>query len=152
FPGWQKLVGFVTSATVLSFGSAPLVLGALRRELPDFSRVFKLPFGDAIPYLGFLASNLIIFWTGWETDWKLFVGLGIGYVVFASTQPFIPNTPKLDLKASSWFVPYILGLALISFLSKFPEESAGAGNLGILGIWWGLLAMAIWSAIIYAWA
>ncbi|MGH3423440.1 MAG: APC family permease [Nocardioidaceae bacterium] len=152
FPGWQKLVGFVTSATVLSFGSAPLVLGALRRELPDFPRSFRLPFGDAIPYLAFFASNLIIFWSGWETDWKLFVGLAIGYVVFAATQPFIKDGPKLNLKASSWFIPYILGLVVIIYVSDFPAKSDGAGNLGWIGLWWGLLVVAAWSAVIYAWA
>src|SRR5205085_3600279 len=31
FPGWQSLVGFVTSATVLMYASAPLSLAALRR-------------------------------------------------------------------------------------------------------------------------
>jgi amino acid transporter len=30
FPSWQQLVGFITSATVLSFASGPLVLAALR--------------------------------------------------------------------------------------------------------------------------
>ena len=43
FPSWQQLVGFITSATVLSFGSGTLVLAALRRELPDHERPFRLP-------------------------------------------------------------------------------------------------------------
>ena len=43
FPSWQQLVGFITSATVLSFGSGPLVVGALRRELPDHERPFRVP-------------------------------------------------------------------------------------------------------------
>ena len=34
FPSWQQLVGFITSATVLSFASGPLVLAALRRRCP----------------------------------------------------------------------------------------------------------------------
>lgn len=151
FPGWQELVGFVTSATVLSFGSAPLVLSALRRELPDYPRPFRVPFGDLLPYLAFFASNLIIFWSGWDIDWKLFVALAIGYVVFAVTQPFITDSPPLDLKASSWFVPYILGMALLSYVSNFPDESVGAGNLGVLDLWWGILAVAVWSAIIFVW-
>ena len=35
FPSWQQLVGFITSATVLSFSSGPLVLAALRKQVPD---------------------------------------------------------------------------------------------------------------------
>ena len=33
-PGWQKLVTFITSATVLSFGVGPLVWAALRKPAP----------------------------------------------------------------------------------------------------------------------
>ena len=35
FPGWQNLVGFITSATVLMYAGAPLALGALRHQKPD---------------------------------------------------------------------------------------------------------------------
>jgi amino acid transporter len=35
FPGWQQLVGFISSAIVLAYGRAPLALGALRRQEPD---------------------------------------------------------------------------------------------------------------------
>ena len=35
FPGWQSLVGFITSATVLMYAGAPLALGAMRRQKPD---------------------------------------------------------------------------------------------------------------------
>src|SRR5699024_5593261 len=73
FPGWQKLVGFVTSATVLSFGSGPLALVAMRRQLPQQERPFRLPWAHVLAYLGFLSSNLIVYWSGWETVWKLMV-------------------------------------------------------------------------------
>lgn len=49
FPGWAKLVGFITSATVLSFGTGPLVLAALRRQLAEQERPFRVPGGDVIP-------------------------------------------------------------------------------------------------------
>ena len=35
FPSWGKLVGIVTSASVLMYASAPLALGALRKRKPD---------------------------------------------------------------------------------------------------------------------
>ena len=65
FPSWQQLVGFITSATVLSFGSGPIVHAAMRRQMPDLERPFKLPFGDVIPFLAFYSSNLIVYWAGW---------------------------------------------------------------------------------------
>ena len=68
FPSWQQLVGFITSATVLSFGSGPLVLAAMRRQMPDRERPFRVPFGDVIPFLAFYASNLIVYWAGWDGE------------------------------------------------------------------------------------
>ncbi len=64
FPSWQQLVGFVTSATVLSFGAGTLVIGALRREMPERERPFRVPFGDVLPFLALYASNLIVYWAG----------------------------------------------------------------------------------------
>src|SRR3954453_2788833 len=70
FPSWQQLVGFITSATVLSFGSGPVVLAALRRQVPDHERPFRVPGGDLIPLLGLYCANLIVYWAGWNTNWK----------------------------------------------------------------------------------
>ena len=140
FPGWQSLVGFVTAATVLSLGSGALALAALRRSLLEHPRPFKLPGKDIIPFLAFFSSNLIIFWTGWETYWKLCVAVLLGYVVFFATQPFIKDGPAMELRASSWFLPWLGGLALISFM----EES--------LGFAWGSAAIGVWSLVIYGWA
>jgi hypothetical protein len=43
FPSWSKLVGIVTSASVLMYASAPLALGAVRKSKPDLPRVYRLP-------------------------------------------------------------------------------------------------------------
>ena len=58
FLSWQQLVGFITSATVLSFASGPLVHAALRKQLPDAgSARSRVPGGTWIPFLAFWASN-----------------------------------------------------------------------------------------------
>src|SRR6476469_7737438 len=80
FPSWQQLVGCITSAPVLSFASGPLVLSALREQVPDAERPFKVPGGHTIPILAFYASNLIVYWSGWLVNWKLFVAVLIGFV------------------------------------------------------------------------
>lgn len=149
FPGWQKLVGFVTSATVLSFGSGPLVLMALRRELPGHPRPFRLPGGVTIPYLAFLSSNLIVYWSGWETNWKLSIAVLLGFVVFGIHEAVQgKHTPRMDFRAGFWVLPWLGGLALISWLGSYPEPSAGAGNLGLLGLTPAIGVIAVFSALI----
>lgn len=156
FPGWQKLVGFVTSATVLSFGSGPLVLIALRRELPAHARPFRLPGGIAIPYLAFLSSNLIVYWSGWETEWKLSLAVLLGFAVLVAHEALRGrHTPRMDFRAGFWVLPWLGGLALISWLGSYPQASAQAGNLGVLGLGSAIPVIAIFSALImglaYAW-
>ncbi|MGH8225258.1 MAG: APC family permease [Gammaproteobacteria bacterium] len=149
FPGWQKLVGFVTSATVLSFGSGPLVLMALRKELPDYLRPFRLGGGLIIPFLAFLSSNLIVYWSGWETDWKLMVAVLLGlFILLVHEIIQHRHTPRLDFRAGFWVIPWLGGLTLISWLGSYPEPSVGAGNLGLFGPGVAAIILAIFSVLI----
>ncbi len=148
FPGWQKLVGFVTSATVLSFGSGPLALVAMRRQLPQQERPFRLPWAHVLAYLGFLSSNLIVYWSGWETVWKLMVAVLIGYVILGVHEArYHRRTPKLEWLSGSWVIVWLAGLTLISWLGIYPEEG-NAGNLDVLGFGWSIIVLAVFSALI----
>lgn len=119
FPSWQQLVGFITSATVLSFGSGPLVLAAMRRQLPDRERTFRVPGGDVIPYFAFLSSNLIVYWTGWVTDWKLFVAIGIGFILLAVFRAIGIGQEMNWASGLSWVVPWLVGLLVLSFVGSY---------------------------------
>jgi amino acid transporter len=152
FPSWQQLVGFITSATVLSFGSESLVLAAMRREMPEHERPFRLPFGDVIPFLALYASNLIVYWAGWDTDWKLFVAILIGFVLLGAFHTTGKgDTPPMEWRAgATWVLPWLGGLCLVSYLGSYPEKSEHAGNLGLLGFGWGFAAMLALTAVVYA--
>jgi amino acid transporter len=147
FPGWQQLVGFITSAAVLSFGSGPLVMGALRRELPHHRRPFRVPFGDVIPFLAFWSSNLIVYWTGWDLNWKLFMALGLGFALLGLQHVTNGIRSGYDWKAGSWVWPWLAGLALISYLGPYP-----VGRDGVLGFGSGIVALFFLSLAVYIWA
>ena len=152
FPSWQQLVGFITSATVLSFGSGPVVLAAMRRQLPEHERPFRLPGGDVIPFLGFYCSNLIVYWAGWDTNWKLFVAVALGFVVLAILHLTTgrDRRPAMDWKAgASWVLPWLGGLCLISYLGDYPEPSKHAGNTATIGFGWGFLVILALTALVY---
>jgi amino acid transporter len=144
FPSWQQLVGFITSATVLSFASGPLVMAALRKQIPDHERPFRVPGGHVIPFLAFWAANLIIYWSTWPINWKLFVAVLIGFVllgVFHLTGQV--KAERYDLKAgASWTIPWLAGLALISYLGDY-------GGTGLIGFGWAIPVLFVFSAVIY---
>ncbi len=151
FPSWQQLVGFITSATVLSFASGPLVLSALRKRVPDQPRPFRLPGGHVIPVLAFWASNLIVYWSGWLTGWKLYIAVMFGFVLLAIFKVFggVRQGAFHFWQGFAWLFPWLGGLALVSYLGNFPEKSAGAGNLGLLNFEWSALILAALSVLVY---
>jgi amino acid transporter len=149
FPGWAQFVGFVTSATVLSFGSGPLTMMALRKELPGHKRPFRLGGGWSIPYLAFFSSNLIVFWSGWDVVWKLMATVLLGFILLAVHETgWGKHTPKLDFRSGFWVLPWLAGLTIISWLGRYPELDKHAGNLGILELGSGVMVIAVFSALI----
>ena len=145
FPGWQKLVTFITSATVLSFGTGPLVWAALRAQLPDHERPFRVPGGHVIPALAFFSSNVIVYWAGWNTNWKLFVAILMGFVLLALYRA-LHRGPKSPMawRAGLWLMPWLGSLALISYLGSY-----GQGSQDVLGLGSGVLVIAAMSIGVY---
>jgi hypothetical protein len=158
FPGWQQLVGFISSATVIAYAMAPLALGALRLQEPERERPFRLPGGPILAPLGFAIANEIILFSGWTVVWKLLVAIIIGFILlgisFATTAP--ERRPSLDWMSAAWLWPYLIGLGLISYLSSFDSKKTSSvpiiglsGPRNVLTFGWDILAMAIFSVVIY---
>ena len=149
FPSWQQLVGFITSATVLSFGSGPLVLVAMRKQIPDQARPFRLPGGHVIPFLAFWSSNMIVYWTGWETNYKLFLAVVLGLVLLAVMYAVRRSRGEdhlWDWRAGSWYWPWLAGLALFSWLSDY------GGGRGVLHFDSAIPVMFVFSVLVYWYA
>ena len=144
FPSWQQLVGFITSATVLSFASGPLVHAALRKQIPDQERPFRLPGGHIIPVLAFWGSNLIVYWSGWTIVWKLMVAILIGYVVLAIMKLTKQLEGKsFDIGSGIWVLVWLAGLTLISFLGDY------GGGIGLISFGVAIPIVAVLSAVVY---
>jgi amino acid transporter len=146
FPSWQSIIGIITSATVLSYGLQPLALTALRRQAPDLRRPYRLPAGEIMSPVAFVIANLIIYWSGWSTDWKLMAAVAVGFVLLGLTYAFSPaeRRPSLDWRAAYWLVPYLAGLTLISYVG-----STDFGGIGLLTFGWDALVVAVFSVAIY---
>jgi amino acid transporter len=128
FPSWAKLVGVVTSASVLMYAGAPLSLGALRKQKPDLPRSYRMPAAGFLSPAAFAAASLIVYFSGWETYSTLMVALLLGYLLIGISFTFHlnPNQPRVDWGAAPWVLTYLIGMGLLSYLGDF-----GAG--GIIG-------------------
>ena len=161
FPSWSKLVGVVTSASVLMYAGAPLALGALRLQKPNLPRAYRLPIGNVLSPLAFVLANFIIMWSGWETYTTLMLVLLIGYALMALSAQFKlnPNQAALDWAAAVWLFPYLIGMGIIIYFTQYgPGGIVGGigvfntiwtGGDGKLGLGWDLLVMTAFSVGIY---
>jgi amino acid transporter len=155
FPSWTSLVGLITAASVLMYAGAPLAFGVFRRRLPHAERPWRAPGGPVLAPLAFVVANLLILWSGWNTDWRLGIAIAIGYLILAATRIFNwnPRSPQLDLKAASWLPAYLLGMGAIVYVSDFNTDPSGnIAGPNWIPLWWDIVAVGLFSLVIYYWA
>ena len=143
FPSWQVLVSFITSSLVMMYGLMPPAAAAMRRQLPKTERPYRVPGGDVLLFLGFLVANFIIFWSGWETNWKLLIAIGIGVALLAPSFAKRESRAGLDLRHGWWLLPYLVGLGVLSYLGTF------GGGRGYIPFGWDFLVVIVFSAVIW---
>lgn len=171
FPGWQKMVAFLSSCSILSYGIGPICLLGLRKLKPDHPRPFKLPASYFCAHIAFYACNLMLYWCGFEILWKLCLALLLGLVLhlfyekLAVTNPsssqgscddglhghtirsmamFEMTCGPFQLKLNKglvWFITYIVGLLLLSYLGSF-------GGIGWLNFPLDILILLPFSLVI----
>lgn len=116
FPGWQKLVAFLSSASILSYSIGPICLLAMRKLQPATHRPFRLSWSLLCSHIAFYFCNLMLYWCGFSILWKLDIALLIGLVVCLAYHRkgfLIHNYPLY------WFIFYMVSLLGVSYLGSF---------------------------------
>ena len=122
FPGWQKMVAFLSSTSILSYGIGPICLIAMRKLNPNLARPFRLSYSLFCCTVAFYACNLMLYWCGFDVIWKLCVAMIVGFAIHVIYQR------KNILSCSTslyWFIAYLMGLLGLSYIGSF-------GGQGIL--------------------
>jgi amino acid transporter len=119
FPGWAELVGFISSAAVLSLAFGPVSLAALRHQQPARARPFRLKAGLACSATAFVLVGLVVYWTGWDTNWKVFALAALGAAMLSLLHLYRGDFNRIDVRESGWFWIFIAGLALISWTGNY---------------------------------
>jgi amino acid transporter len=153
FPSWSALVGLVTSASVLMYAGAPLSLGALRGQVPDHPRPYRLPAAPVLAPIAFIIANLLIYWSGLEVIWKLGVVLVIGYVIIGVAMALDPQRPPLDWRSAQWLPVYLIGMGIISWQGQYSGGAVSAPvNTSNISFGLDFVVVAAFSLVIYYWA
>jgi hypothetical protein len=77
------------------------------------------------------------------------VAVLLGFVLLAIHETgWGKHTPKLEMRAGFWMLPWLGGVTLISWLGRYPALDKHAGNLGWLDMVSGVVVIVIFSALI----
>ena len=140
FPTWQALVGFQSIAIVLAYAVGPVTLLCLRHQLPKLRRPFVLPASKTLCVITFYFCNLIAYWTGWETIWRLMFAIMFGGILFAIQRSCDKKMVlPLQWRSALWLLPYFTTLTLISYLGNF-----GSGK-AVIPFGWDFLVIFVFS-------
>ena len=142
---FSQMVELNEASLTLSFCVGPICLIAMRAQMPDRERGFRLPAAGLIAASGFIITSLIVYWTGWETNLRLFLAVAVGLVLLIGLKRLgLADTHhRQDWREAGWLPPYLIGLALISWLGTF------GGGIGILPFGWDMVVIAGFSLVVF---
>ena len=141
---WKEVITLNTGAIVLSFCMGPLSVYALRAELPNRPRAFRMPFAGVLAPAAFVIVCWVIYWTGWDTLWRIGLPMALGLALFVYNILRDPELKaSLDLKQGLWLIPYFFGLLALTYLGSF------GGGKGLIPFGWDLLVVALFALVIF---
>ncbi len=86
-PSWYELVGFISSTSALTYVTGGAIVPVFRKYAAGLNRPFKLPAPWIFAGASFIASALVLFWSGFGTiTWVLiaiYIGIGL-YLLYAA--------------------------------------------------------------------
>jgi amino acid transporter len=148
FPSWNKLVVVVTGATAIMYAFAPIALAALRASDGDRARSYRMPFPSVLLPVAFISANLLLYWGGYEVEWKLDIALVFGALLFfigaAAKRTFTSDM----LKHGYWILPWMIGTTIIGYFGNYGGPHAVYDGF-IFGEWSDLVIVAVFSVAIF---
>ncbi|HLY77611.1 MAG TPA: APC family permease [Thermoplasmata archaeon] len=156
-PSWYALVGFISSASALTYVTGGAMLPALRKYAPNLHRPFRLPMMWFFAGAGFIASAMVLFWSGFGImTWvyiAVFVGLGL-YMIYAAPRrmgvsPAIAYVLGIltfvVLGVMTWFGPLWSNNGVNTFLWSTTSAGAEIAYFALYGVLTIGVTVALWA-------
>jgi amino acid transporter len=119
FKSWNALVAVVTAATAIMYAFAPLSLAALHRLDGARPRAYRVPFPKVVLPAAFCSANLIIYWGGFDTTWKLAAAMVVGLVLFGIGSYVARSDVRSGIGSAVWIPPWLAGHVVLGTLGRY---------------------------------
>ncbi|MCU1384226.1 MAG: Amino acid permease [Acidobacteria bacterium] len=145
FKSWSALVNVATGSTAIMYAFAPVALAALHRVDGARSRSYRVPMPWLVLPAAFCSANLIIYWGGFETTWKLACAMLLGIALFA-VGAWRAGVRERTIKNAAWIAPWFGGHVLIGALGRY------GGGSSLLPNWVDIAVVIVFSIVIFYWS
>ena len=108
--GWQQVVSFLTAAQMIALAMGPPSLLALRRQLPDETGHFAVPWGTATSALAFIAASWAAMWCGRVALQGAVLAIGLPSLIYALYCWWCGAA--IEMRSGAWWGLY-LGVLLL---------------------------------------
>ena len=127
---WSQLASLISSAAVLSLSIGPVALVVLRAQAPDYQRPFRVPFGTPFAGRAFVFVGFIVYWSGWNTNWKVLLIALIGMVYFFWRRAVRDDDEPSYFLNSVWLIIYFASLLVMfdAFLCLRAKQKREVGD------------------------
>ena len=147
FKSWSALVSVITGATAIMYAFAPVSLAALHKVDGGRPRSYRVPMPALLLPAAFCSANLIIYWGGFETTWKLACAMAVGLVLFAVGAWRNGTGAQRTIRNAFWIAPWFGGQVLIGWLGRY-----GNGSTNLLPNWVDIVVVIVFALAIFYWA
>jgi amino acid transporter len=146
FKSWNALVSVVTAATAIMYSFAPLSLAALHKADRSRSRSYRAPMPRLVLPAAFCSANLIMYWGGFETNWKLALAILAGLALFALGAWRMRTGAWRTIGNAVWLAPWLGGHVVLGWLGRY------GGGRNILPNWVDVGLVIAFALAIFYWA
>lgn len=146
FKSWNSLVSVVTAATAIMYSFAPLSLAALHKVDGRRQRSYRVPMPKLTLPAAFCSANLIMYWGGFETNWKLALAIVAGLTLFAVGAWRMRTGASRAIRNAIWVGPWLGGHVLLGWLGRY------GGGRNILPNWVDVGVVIVFALAIFYWA
>lgn len=147
FKSWSALVSVITGATAIMYAFAPVSLAALHKVDGDRARSYRVPMPALVLPAAFCSANLIIYWGGFETTWKLAFAMAVGLTLFAVGAWRSGTGAQHTIRNAVWIGAWFGGQVLIGWLGRY-----GNGSQNLLPGWVDIAVVIVFALAIFYWA
>jgi amino acid transporter len=145
FKSWNALVAVVTGAVAIMYAFAPVSLAALHRVDADRPRSYRVPVPGILLPAAFCSANLIMYWGGFDTTWKLTLAMLAGLALFAIGAIRRNTGAMKSIGTAIWIAPWLGGHVVIGYLGRY------GGGRNILPDWIDLAVVIAFALAIFYW-